>query len=114
MSDTYDVEGANVGLESIGPFQIHKLRLDGYRIPHLNGRLIDGVWHFILDERFGCEIPEKYGTSVAWMIANALAIGAGYSCFGENSQIANPFTVKMHGLSLTPEIEMSEASEITS
>lgn len=112
---TFNVEASpEHGLESIGPFDVHKLRLDGYRVPQLTGRLVNGVWHFCLDERFGCEVPEAYGQGVAWMIANALAIGAGYSCFGENSRIANPFKCRMHGITLASDIDLPEISEAAS
>lgn len=112
---TFDIEQVQEqGLESIGPFSVYKLRLGGYRIPQLQGRLIDGMWHFKLDERFGCEVPERYGCEVAWMIANALAIGAGYSCFGENSQPINPFNCRMHGISLSPDLEMAEITDSAS
>lgn len=84
------------GLESIGPFEVHRLRLDGFRIPKLEGQLINGMWYFALDERFACEVPEIYGQGVATMIANALAIGAGYSCFGENSAPRNEFKSRLH------------------
>lgn len=110
----FEVEEANRGIESVGPFSVHKIRLDGFRVPQLEGRLVGGTWHFILDERFGCEVPERYGCEVAWMIANALAIGSGYSCFGENSQIANPFKCRMSGINLAPEIETEDATEAAS
>lgn len=109
---TFEVEALpEHGLESIGPFEVHKIRLDGYRVPRLTGRLINGMWHFCLDERFGCEVPEMYGQGVAWMIANAMAVGAGYSCFGENSQPINPFKCRISGINIAPEIEMKTVTE---
>lgn len=91
-----EIEGLNEGLESHGPFHQHKLTLDGYRIPYMTGLLKDGRWHFTLDERFGVDVPERDGLGVAWLIANALAFGAGYSCFGENSQPLNMFKTRLH------------------
>lgn len=103
------------GLESVGPFSVWKIKLDGYAVPFLQGREDDnGMFHLKLDERFGIEVPKEYAHQVAWMIANAYAIGAGYSCFGENSQIANPFKVRMSGISIAPDIEMDEATTTTS
>jgi hypothetical protein len=56
----------------------------------------DGRWYFTLDERFGVDVPERDGPGVAWIIANTLAFGAGYSCFGENSQPLNMFKTRLH------------------
>lgn len=91
------------GLESHGPFETYKLTINGFKIPHLTGRLIDGMWHFNLDGRFACDVPEMYGLGAAWMIANAMAVGAGYSCFGENSQLLNPFKTRLHRVSMAIE-----------
>ena len=89
---------AKNGIEAIGPFEEYRIVVDGYRVPNLTGRLIDGMWHFTLDNRFGCDVPERFGHGIAWMIATAQAIGAGYSCFGKNSQIANPFKCRLIGI----------------
>lgn len=91
-----EIEGPGQGLESHGPFVVHKLTLDGYRIPRLTGQVINGRWYFTLDERFGVDVPERDGAGVAMMIANAMAIGAGFSCFGENSQPSNEFKTRMY------------------
>lgn len=84
------------GLESHGPFQIHRITLDGYEVPRLHGRVVGDMWYFQLDGRFAVDVPKKYGLGVAWVIANALAIGAGYSCFGENSAPRNEFKNRLH------------------
>lgn len=91
-----EIEKAPSGLVSHGPFQQYKLTIDGYRIPYLTGLKKDGRWYFTLDERFGVDVPERDGLGVAWLIANALAFGAGYSCFGENSQPLNIFKTRLH------------------
>lgn len=91
-----EIDPTQPGLVSHGPFSQHKLTIDGYRIPYLTGLLKDGRWYFTLDERFGVDVPERDGPGVAWLIANALAFGAGYSCFGENSQPLNMFKTRLH------------------
>lgn len=91
-----EIEAPKRGLESHGPFHQHKLTLDGYRIPYLTGMRKDGRWYFTLDGRFGVDVPERDGAGVAMVIANALAFGAGYSCFGENSQPLNMFKTRLH------------------
>jgi hypothetical protein len=111
----FEVERTGTGLESHGPFQQHKLTIDGYRIPYMTGLLKDGRWHFTLDERFGADVPEQDGHGVAWLIANALAFGAGYSCFGKNSQPLNMFKTQLHCITGTvPEIEaLQPENEVT-
>lgn len=110
-----EIENPKQGLESHGPFELHKLTIDSYRIPHLTGMRKDGRWYFTLDERFGVDVPERDGHGVAWMIANALAFGAGYSCFGENSQPLNMFKTQLHCItSAVSELEtLQPENEIT-
>lgn len=91
-----EVEASRRGLEAHGPFEVNRLTIDGYEIPHLTGKLVNGRWYFTLDNRFGVDVPERDGCGVAWIIATALAVGAGYSCFGENSRPANPFKTRLH------------------
>ncbi len=99
------------GFEIVGPFTQHRVAVDGYGVPKLeavetiqeteNGAV--GEVHFTLDNRFGLTVPTHLAHSVAWFIANALAIGAGYSCHGENSQKSNPYKCRMVGLGETAE-----------
>ncbi|HKR59957.1 MAG TPA: hypothetical protein VJS64_09480 [Pyrinomonadaceae bacterium] len=108
----YEVQPASdKGLESIGPFMVHKLTLDGYQIPFLTGKIVDGRWYFTLDSRFGCDVPERDGAGVAMMIANALAFGAGFSCFGENSNPLNLFKTRMYGITMASDMEVMNATE---
>jgi hypothetical protein len=46
--------------------------------------------HLQLDGRLGIDIPSELAVDVCWLIANALAIGAGYSHVGAESR-AQPF-----------------------
>lgn len=114
QSATFDVEPPTRGLESVGPFSTWKVKLDGYAVPFIQGCEDDkGMFHLMLDERFGGEIPMEYANQVVWLIANAHAIGAGYSCFGENSQIANPYKCKMSGISITSDIETQPITDVS-
>lgn len=103
---------SETGLQAIGPFELNRLTIDGYEVPRLTGVLRDGMWHFTLDNRFGCDVPELYGESVAWMIANAMAIGAGYTCFGEHSQPRNEFKCRLSFLGSIPEHDAMELEDI--
>lgn len=108
MSQSFKVEPGENGLRAIGPFGINRLTIDGYQIPKLSGVLRNGIWSFTLDHRFGCDVPELYGESVAWMIANAMAITAGYSCFGEGSVPLNQYSRRLSRLDIAPDIEALE------
>ena len=96
------------GLEFHPPFSVYQMSIDGYLVPHLSGRIVDGMLHLTLDNRFGCEIPEAYASQVVWMLANALAIGSGYSCLGENCRPLNPYMVKINAISF----DVKAASEL--
>lgn len=87
-------------LEYLGAFTQHRIAIDGYAVPKLEAtESADGLeCNICLDSRFGATIPAEHAQSVLWLLANALAIGAGYSCHGENSQPVNPFKVKVMGI----------------
>jgi hypothetical protein len=108
----------SLGFESIGPFSVWKITVDSYRVPGLTGRVDEetGMLHLCLDERWGIEVPRQYGTQVCWLIANALAIGAGYSCFGEHSLMGDPnkFKCRVTEIATVPEIEMPEITDTAS
>lgn len=108
MSTTFAVTPPAPGLQLIGPLEHNKVVIDGYTVPMLNGWHKDGKWHFALDNSCSIEVPDELGHPVAWMIANALALGAGYSCFGEKSQPLNPFARRAFYLGIAPEIETME------
>ncbi len=110
---TYDLGQTKAGLESHGPFTEYRISLDGYVVPGLEGRLEEetGLWHLMLDKRWGCVVPREYANGVVFLIANAQAIGAGYSCFGEHSLIGDPnrFKCKITEIATVPEIDSMEA-----
>lgn len=57
--------------------------------------------NIILDNRLSIAVPEQLAVSVCWLIANALAIGAGYSHMGAESK-DHPFAPKVVGLDNLP------------
>ena len=91
-------------LEYLNVRHEHAVTIDGFACPKIEAREIDnGVNASItLDGRFNIIVPAENAHGVIWLIANALAIGEGYSCHGENSQPLNRHRVFVH------EIEMSE------
>ncbi len=70
----------------IGPFTENRVVVDGRVIPNLTGRQEGDFAELVLDRRFGITVPIELAHGVAWMIANALAIGAGYSHLGAETK----------------------------
>jgi len=89
------------GPEIIGPFNDYRVTIGGYEVPRLRAVRLKGLISMTLDHRFGCDIPDdNRAQSIIWFIANVMAVGAGYSCFGENAQPANPFKCRLTGINL--------------
>lgn len=84
-------------LEYLPPREQREVTLDGYAVPKVEAREVNERrdCNIFLDGRFGITIPAGHAQEVIWLIANAMAIGAGYSCHGEHSQPTNPFKVKV-------------------
>lgn len=84
-------------LEYLPPRSSHQVTIDGYAVPLIEAReSSDGLeCHVLLDGRFGMVIPADLAQQVIWIMANAIAIGAGYSCHGENSTEVNPHKVRV-------------------
>ena len=64
-----------------GPYEVFNVLVDGRRIPRLTGkRTEDGLFNFIVDDRFmGGPFTEADAEQVAYLLAQSLAVGAGYS-----------------------------------
>lgn len=93
--------------EIIGPFTEPEWSyavIDGYRVPHI--KLVrgtgqnDGKTEIHLDSRLIYAFSEGDQLDLfLHLLANAMAVAAGYSCFGANSvKDPNPFHVKMMGI----------------
>jgi hypothetical protein len=94
--------------EIIGPFlepEWSYATVDGYKVPLI--KIVqgkgenDGKIEFHLDGRFVYIFDDAGDIDVLLpLLANAMAIAAGYSCFGKNSiKDPNPFKIQMRGLS---------------
>ena len=90
----------------VGPFlEEYRLEVDGFRVPYLTAYPTNPQqtkWDIVLDERFGLDLDVEQLQDVIPFIANAMAVAAGYSSHGENSQIVNPFHVRMMRLDGLP------------
>jgi hypothetical protein len=83
-----------------GPFiPEHRVTVGGYAVPAISVVPLtgeeDGRSNVVLDGRF-CLMADAEEIR-RWMplVAHAMAIGAGYTCHGENSRRANPYRVRM-------------------
>lgn len=98
----------------IGPFtEEWRISIDGYRVPNITAIVReDGNIMLALDHRFLIEGTPEECAKWLWFVANAMAIGAGYSCFGENSvKDPNPFKVGMMGITMPTKLELVKPNE---
>lgn len=90
-----------------GPYERNYLVVDGFDVPDITVNAVKNPqgdivsYEFIADNRFSLpDVPPVLFNSVAWFIANAMAVAAGYSCHGENSvENPNPYKKRVIGLS---------------
>lgn len=91
----------------IGPFEVYHVVVDGRIVPNLTGRKNhDGSVSLVVDRRFCGDFPsEKIAFQAAWLIAESMAITAGYSHFAAETK-DQPFAPRSVGLAAsapTPE-----------
>lgn len=84
-------------LEYLPPRDQRLVTIDGYAVPMVEARESDDglTSEICLDGRFGITVPAEHAEQVIWLLANAVAIGAGYSCHGANSRPINPYRVRV-------------------
>ncbi|WP_314324437.1 hypothetical protein [Comamonas aquatica] len=72
--------------------------IDGYLVPRLEVHedAASGQWNVIYDGRFAVTASIEELNRWIWLIAQAQAVGGGYSCHGENSvDRPNPYKIQM-------------------
>jgi hypothetical protein len=84
----------------IGPFTEYRVVVDGRVIPRLTGRAQGDMVSFTVDGRFGAECPKEYAYGMAWLIAQAFAIGEGYPHLGADTK-DHPFAPVAMAISTT-------------
>jgi hypothetical protein len=85
MADIHSFPGPPAAPEwIIGPFEENRVVVEGRMIPGLTAhRQADGRVTLIVDRRFMVDFPsDEVARQAAWLVAQALAIGAGYSHLG--------------------------------
>lgn len=86
--------------EWVGPFPEEiRLVVDGYQVPHIAARKNGDGWTLVLDGRYAIDVTEDEVERWLWWVANAMAVAAGYTSFGEHSAPLNPFRRQLIGLS---------------
>lgn len=64
----------------VGPFSEWRVIVEGRQIPRLTGeKLDDNLTTLTVDRRFSIDVPDAIAPQVAWLVAQALAIGEGYT-----------------------------------
>jgi hypothetical protein len=92
-----------VAIERIGPFSdFYQITIDGYLVPYIELRKYpDGRgWDLTLNHCHGVDMTDEEVNKFIWWIANAMAVAAGYTSFGEHSKPANPFSTRCFGISI--------------
>lgn len=103
-------------IDIVGPFQPeYRVTIDGFRVPHVRAiPMPDDRVEIVIDNRFGMEGPVSREEFNRWLpiLANAMAVAAGYSCHGENCTPLNPHKVRMSSLgSLPPNLSVIEGGK---
>jgi hypothetical protein len=75
-------EGEKPSALLVGPFTYYKVIVDGRVIPRLTGMHSGDKITLIVDNRFAADFAPDDARQAAWLIAEAMAIGEGYSHAG--------------------------------
>lgn len=86
----------------VGPFEEFRVIVEGRLIPRLTAYKDGEKIGLVVDNRFSVSLSERDARSVAWLVANALAIGSGYSHIGAMNK-DQPFAPIGQELSCPPE-----------
>lgn len=88
--------------EIVGPFlPEHRVTIAGYHVPYITVRpQEDGRIDLLLDNRFGLHSPVPVEEFNRWIgiLADAMAVAAGYSCHGEHCTPKNPHKTRLGSL----------------
>lgn len=107
MNDMLTATPAGPGVEIHGPFlPEYRVTNGGYHVPHLTVQpLDDGRIAVTIDGRFGLADPVTRDEFNNWLpiLANAMAVAAGYACHGSGAPRLNPFNVRMSSLGSVPD-----------
>lgn len=83
----------------VGPFETYRIVVDGRCIPHLTAFRDGDKIALVVDDRFSHSFNKADAYQAAWLIGNALAVGAGYSHIGAETK-EQPFAPIMSQMNL--------------
>ncbi len=103
-----EIYNAPYGVELVGPNTCGRYRIvvQGYRVPYMVAYRrsdTDTDWSILLDERFEFDLNDDELRRCMSLVANAMAIAAGYTAFGENAHPRNPFSTRVMFLTDIPD-----------
>ena len=79
------------------PFSASRVVIEGRLIPNLTARRDGDSVTLVVDDRLSVTIPSDVAYQVAWLVANAMAIGAGYPSLSAETK-DRPFAPQARGL----------------
>lgn len=85
----------------VGPFSENRVVVEGRCIPHLTGWREGGETFLCVDHRFAVAVPSEIASSVAWLIAHAMAVAQGYPSLNAESK-SMPFAPKISRMDEVP------------
>ena len=107
MSDILEATPSGPGVEVHGPFlPEYRVTLSGYHVPYITVQPVEGDKFFVtVDGRMGIHMPVTKDELDNWMpiLANAMAVAAGYPCHGRDLPKMNPFNLRMSSLGVVTE-----------
>jgi hypothetical protein len=104
----YQSPGGELSLFIFGERQeaSYPLLYEGQPLPYLKARPLpeqEGWWDILVDDRLHFPVAEATLSHTCWLLANAMAIAAGYSYFGKgstkNAESANLYRGQLLGIS---------------
>jgi hypothetical protein len=86
----------------VGPFEEYRVEVQGRMIPRLTAWKTDEGVNLIVDGRYCVCVPENMGSDLAWLLANALAVGEGYASLSAETK-ERPFAPRSYEIGVETE-----------
>ncbi len=70
----------------IGPFTEYRVVIEGRLIPNLTAFREGDDVVLVIDHRLSISVPADRAYDVCWLVANAMAVAAGYPCLSSDNK----------------------------